>query len=243
MNPPYKFIKDKVYARFERSDLDARYKYFDLFVPSQLPSNWRTCLWIAPPPLGSTETECQQLVDLISLRDSFRNELEAQAESIVAMYDAFQPIAPISSDPIIRRAVNECMHELAQVVFCFKHQFSRTRPYQVSNLSPIFAPTDNRFPHHASYPSGHASQGGLIAEVLKFIVDPYVDPESALLRLTIDEAAFRIGFSREVGGLHFRSDTLAGLHLAMQFFDLIRTSPLISKRLSDARDRYKLLNK
>ena len=233
--------RDVIWQRYDRNKLDAQFTQTDLWSASHLPSDWRSQIRLGPPPLGATEAECYELENLIGLRPEFKDELEAQADSIAGFYDAFAATVPPIGDPVINKVVNKVSGEIAQVVFYFKHQYSRARPFQVSNLVPIFAVGNPRHPLHASYPSGHASQAGAIAEVLKFLIDPISQDSTAQLRLKIDELAWRIGYSREVAGLHFRSDTVAGIELARQTFDLLRCSPLIAPMLVDARERMKLL--
>lgn len=233
--------RDVIWQRYDRSILDEKFAQTDLWSASHLPSDWRSQIRLAPPPLGATEAECYELESLIGLRSEFKTELEAQADSIVGFYEAFVATVPPIRDPVINKVVDKVSGEIAQVVFYFKHQYSRTRPFQVSNLVPIFPVGDARHPCHASYPSGHASLAGAIAEVLKFLVDPIAQNSTAQLRLKIDEQAWRIGYSREVAGLHFRSDTVAGIELARQTFDLLRCSPLIAPMLVNARERMKLL--
>ncbi len=60
-------------------------------------------------------------------------------------------------------------------------------------------------PGHPAYPSGHATQAMFIAELLS-----YYDP---IHRECYQRMADEIGRNREVAGVHYRSDTLAGYQL------------------------------
>ncbi len=92
-------------------------------------------------------------------------------------------------------------------VLYFKHKFSRTRPYQIdTDLSTVI---DG--PGHASYPSGHATQGYLTTQILADLL-PRSDPrQEALLELGLT-----MGTRREIAGVHYPSDTEAGVELAKQ---------------------------
>ena len=110
----------------------------------------------------------------------------------------------------------------------YKRLFNRARP---SQLCPALMPPIEP-PGHASFPSGHATEGYLLSlclrkvlpEVLRTPADPanptnQTDPEdesTPLLRL-----ARRVARNREVMGLHYRSDTRAGRILAE------KTAPLL----------------
>ena len=62
-----------------------------------------------------------------------------------------------------------------------------------------------RIPTHPSYPSGHATQTMYVATILS-----YFDKDNSK---TYEDAADEISTNREIAGLHFRSDTLAGYEL------------------------------
>lgn len=88
----------------------------------------------------------------------------------------------------------------------FKAHYQRARPAQ---LEPRLYPMVD-FPRHASYPSGHSTQSHLIA----LIVGPVTR------RKDITEAlwakADRIAQNCEYAGIHYPSDSAAGVKLAEQ---------------------------
>lgn len=233
--------QDKIYEKYDRNKLDPLFKEFDMWIPTHFPSNWRTQIHIGPPPLGATAIECYELEKLLPLRGKFQKEIEDQADSIDGFYVSFATCMPAILDPVVNEAVHKIVGEVALASFYFKHLFSRQRPDGVCNLPPIFASTDKRYPIHPSYPSSHATQASAIAETLKFLVDPVGYDKFLQLRLKIDAKAFHIGYSREVAGLHFRSDTIAGIELGRQCFDMLRGSTLIAPLLVAAKERVNLL--
>jgi hypothetical protein len=105
-----------------------------------------------------------------------------------------------------------------------KHHHNRRRPSQV--LPALFPPIP--VPGHASYPSGHATQAWLMARCLKRAIDgsAYVDLGNA-----VDVFAARVARNREIAGLHYRSDSVAGKRLAEHVADVVLamevTQPII----------------
>ena len=75
-------------------------------------------------------------------------------------------------------------------------------------------------PAHPAYPSGHATQSMFIAEILS-----HLDP---LNRECYEKAADEIATNREIAGLHYRSDSLAGYKLGRTIAkDLIKNNNII----------------
>jgi membrane-associated phospholipid phosphatase len=96
--------------------------------------------------------------------------------------------------------------DLMDVLYGQKKHFSRLRPHQVlPQVSPAI-----EVPWHASYPSGHATQSRILAQVFAAW---YPDKAS-----TFDQLARRIAHDREIAGLHYPSDSAAGMALADQVF-------------------------
>jgi hypothetical protein len=82
-------------------------------------------------------------------------------------------------------------------------------------------------PGHAAFPSGHATQAHLIALCLEVVMPATIipvdingvpQPDQGPLR----QMAHRIARNREVLGLHYPSDSVAGKTLAEQTFKLVR---------------------
>jgi hypothetical protein len=105
---------------------------------------------------------------------------------------------------------------------CLKKEYNRPRPSEV--LPFLFPPLEF---YHPSYPSGHSLVAHLMAHCAG-AVRP--DMRDLLIRL-----ADQIGKNREIAGLHFPSDTAAGIDFAGQLFDLVQKVPSVTKALDDAR--------
>lgn len=92
----------------------------------------------------------------------------------------------------------------------FKHGLAVARPHQVCPRAFPAILT----PAHASLPSGHATESFAVAEVLSALLGaPPVDssdPPTSTPRTALLALAARIADNRQVAGLHYPIDTLAG---------------------------------
>lgn len=104
-----------------------------------------------------------------------------------------------------------------------KWKYQRARPYQVD---PTLT-TDVPHPPHPAYPSGHAGQSRIIALLLSEL-----DPAHADGYISYAES---IGKNRELGGVHYPSDTAAGVHLADQLMPELFRNPKFKAELEEAR--------
>jgi membrane-associated phospholipid phosphatase len=88
-------------------------------------------------------------------------------------------------------------------------------------------------PGHAAFPSGHATAAylisGLLARVMPAAVTADLQPVPASGNTTaaslLTRLAERIARNREVLGLHYKSDSLAGQFLAQHTLDLLGLCP------------------
>jgi hypothetical protein len=101
----------------------------------------------------------------------------------------------------------------------FKGKNDRPRPSQIcpALLPPI------QVPGHSSFPSGHATQAHLIAECAKLVLS---SPVKAALSADLDALAGRIARNREIAGLHYKTDSEAGLSLANSILGILNSSAM-----------------
>jgi PAP2 superfamily len=86
----------------------------------------------------------------------------------------------------------------------FKHALCCPRPSEYSAMvQPII-----EVPQHASLPSGHATEAHVTAGILSELVPGA--KEGKLTDKYLRRLAFRIARNREISGVHFPVDTLAG---------------------------------
>jgi membrane-associated phospholipid phosphatase len=134
----------------------------------------------------------------------------------------------------------EGMLRIAQFqVMYHKAKHQRPRPSQLApQLLPPIA-----VPGHASFPSGHATQAYslqfALAEVFRLAVG--VVPSAAQANSPLGRLAQRIARNREVLGLHYPSDSEAGMDLARQTFDLANSAncPTIKSLIAAAAQEWR----
>jgi acid phosphatase (class A) len=115
---------------------------------------------------------------------------------------------------------NAIVSDTADVVFSAKRRFSRLRPHEaLPDVRPAI-----EVPWHASYPSGHATQARLLAQVFATWY-----PQKAAVFAAL---AQRVAQNREIAGLHYASDSAAGYALGDQLFLAYRQNPEVQGFLS-----------
>ena len=114
------------------------------------------------------------------------------------------------------------------VAMYFKALYGRPRP---SQLCPALLPPIE-VPGHASFPSGHSTQAHLMALCMDKVLRPTAPsppapplPQQPVMNDDLWTLADRIARNREIAGLHYRSDTLAGVLFAICIMPLLNTSP------------------
>ncbi|HEY8612954.1 MAG TPA: hypothetical protein VIL69_16915, partial [Roseomonas sp.] len=88
-----------------------------------------------------------------------------------------------------------------------------------SRLCPALLPPIP-VPGHPAFPSGHATQAYLIAELAAHVLPASLAPLGDVLR----ERAKRIARNREIAGLHFESDSKAGRALALAIASILQNA-------------------
>jgi membrane-associated phospholipid phosphatase len=110
----------------------------------------------------------------------------------------------------------QCMH--------YKGVFNRPRPVRLfPELMPPIEP-----PGHSAFPSGHSTQSFLIARCLETVVPVAIGAPSGGKPSPYARLAERLAKNREVLGVHYPSDTAAGMKLAEGCFKLMLQCPSIA---------------
>jgi hypothetical protein len=149
--------------------------------------------------------EKRNLTDLIEFRDGALKEVLSQMNSFDAYFQGALAYTQ-ATHPCTNFLFQGAMRAAELAVMHYKNLFQRPRP---SQLWPELMPPV-QVPGHASFPSGHSTQAHTIAKVLQKVaagVVPSVDDVTTRL-------AERIARGREVLGLHYPSDSVAGECLA-----------------------------
>jgi hypothetical protein len=186
-------------------------------------------LSVEPPPEDNSETTVSEIEYLGKLSQSRRppDIILIHKENLDPLKRFFE-VLDISRedfpklDVLIRRIAGESYFP----ILYFKDKFSRIRPYQIDS----YLTTVVDGPPHPSYPSGHATQGYLVASIL---AELFLQGDPRIGRIM--ELGQGIGTRREIAGVHYPSDTAAGVALAKQLKPLFMDHPEIRKAFDAAK--------
>lgn len=186
---------------------------------------------VAPPPANSSLATREEILYLHELSRTARDE--ATVETIIAENAQVPPVDLFKGVGLIHPenyTTSELFRLMDQDVGFFilerKFHFSRPRPNQIDPALTTVIPN----PPHASYPSGHAGQSYITALVLSDF-----DPENEAV---YKQFAYDIAHRREIAGVHYPSDTLAGRKLAVDVLAKLRENTVFEKKFQDAKISY-----
>jgi PAP2 superfamily len=175
------------------------------------------CLWLAAPN-ANVASECRQLLVLQAHLDPLRREqIEAQADrprealwAALGLENYYSTHMPERTLLIARIAEN-----ISVPTFTFKRLFLRARPGRMcQSLTPMFPREHPSYPGHPSYPSGHATTMYAWAYLLSAkLARPHHHQQFSPLLLSV---AASVAEGREWAGVHYPSDTQAGMTLGAQ---------------------------
>lgn len=188
-----------------------------------------TTLDLAPPPSNSSAETQSELDTLRRYEKHLRSpEQRAHIETENTMHRMYEPFEKaglfISAGNKPAVDVIDVAHiELSYFIVKYKKAFNRVRPNTLApDLNLIF---DN--PKHASYPSGHATQGYMTALILAALDPAHADQYKAL--------GYDMGLRREIAGVHYPSDSDIGRKLAQQVLDKLMEVPAFKAQFENAR--------
>jgi len=166
--------------------------------------------------------EARHVLRRAAQREERQAEIESQVDELWAFFAALTHLEP-SEAPRTYELLRMAQAVATNVVMQIKHDFACPRP---SDVLPAIAPAI-AVPGHASFPSGHATSAHLLSELLiRLLGCPMEDvsgvrPGQLLLTKQLRRLAFRIARNREIAGLHFGIDSLAGQMLGGVLADYI----------------------
>jgi len=184
-----------------------------------------TQLWVPTPAetqatMLGTPNDNQEIGRLVRLAEDERadalGEIVDQGRGFIGYFMAAMSISPHSHPRTCRLLFTGSLIG-AYVSLHFKGLHQRRRPPQ---RAPALLPPIE-VPGHASYPSGHATQARLMARCIEAALPTTPDNIRGQLGDVIDTLAARIARNREIAGLHFHSDTVAGWNLADNAFTIL----------------------
>lgn len=204
------------------------------------PPFWNNIPLTMPVQTGTAfGNELSELADLVEYRPGLMAEALAQRGALVRYWQTMLAFNS-GSHPATTRLMEVCLRIAQFTAMFYKKKFHRPRPSQISPwlLPPIAVPG------HASYPSGHATEASLQAQCLKqVLLDAATGSPSAAYNAAdltaIDLMADRIARNREVMGLHYPSDSAAGVVLATALMPMVTACPAVSALIAEAAAEWK----
>ena len=195
---------------------DGRFKAYTLKRTHYLARTWKRDFVLPLPPANSSERtrrEVDYLMTLLPQRNQKQKEIEA--EVLINNFKwgdfTYEQLTTNEKFKHTSKLVLSAYNDMGVVCFVFKEKFNRIRPSLLAKKFDMRMGTVVAIPGHPAYPSGHATGAFTIAYLLQ-----QLDPENGE---QYRKDAERIAKNREVGGLHYPSDTEAGRLLARQIVD------------------------
>lgn len=168
---------------------------------------------LVPPPPNTSSTTRSELTYLHTLTTKRTPEKEAEIiaelEFATTLYNNTPVKTLVHSRPHTATAITYLLGVGDPVILEAKKKFDRVRP---SFLDPTLT-TTIPVPKHGAYPSAHAAHSYLLAFLLSEL-----DPEH---QTTYLKDAARISRNRELAGVHYPSDSRAGMLLAEQIYTYV----------------------
>ncbi len=183
-------------------------------------ASWETMINL-PAPSAITYKSVEEEIQLmrrmaIDERPDAIGEIHSQADEFISYFMAVMG-GKQTSHPATYRVFQVANLAAILVAMHFKVRYDRPRPHQ---LCPALLPPIE-VPGHAAYPSGHSTQAHLFALCAKTILPATPIDYSGPIGVVLDALAARIARNREIAGVHYESDSMAGAHLAPQIFAVL----------------------
>lgn len=187
---------------------------------------------IALPPANDSEQTVNDLDALVVLSKTKRSKsivdrilLENKPFTIMEIFARSAYLDKV--DNVKTYALIELAdYEMQYFTVKYKKKFMRPRPNVLRHNLDTAIPN----PPHPAYPSGHAGQSWLAGLILSEIDS---DNKDAYMKF-----AESVGFRREIAGVHYHSDSLAGRHLAEQVFAKLMDNKAFVKKFNDAKQSF-----
>ena len=179
---------------------------------------------------ASQQAEHRNLISMIEFRPAALSEVVSQMTTFDQYFQGALGYTR-ATHPCTNHLVLGCMRAAEFAAMHYKNLFQRPRPSQLwPELMPPVA-----VPGHASFPSAHSTQSHTIATILQKVVDGVVPAVDDIT----NRLAQRISRGREVLGLHYPSDTVAGQLLAQNVAAAFMTAPGIARLIAAAQLEWK----
>lgn len=192
---------------------------------------------LVPPPPTCADAEIADLFALKPLRKGLQAQIEAENRHgwepleyllerfALANADMGQQLGGVAAANAIRNLFYLVAGDARCLVLNQKALFNRQRPWQAApGIHPMF------MPGHPSYPSGHSTVCHAVAWTFGLVL---ARTRYAGIGVGFSDYASGVAQRREVAGVHYRSDTVAGMALARFILDRYERSADFRARYTD----------
>lgn len=165
--------------------------------------------WSAPSKACPENSSPDTYRELVRMSNEI-NQTE-DTDDIVERYDdllnGFITICKKNGLEFNKGYMESLIDEAGEIIIKVKYKYNRPRPFQLAPILGIPLKTEMvETAKSPSFPSGHACQSKLIANVLSILYPELEDK--------FQKQAEKVAYSRYIGGLHFPSDIVYGVELA-----------------------------
>ena len=181
---------------------------------------------VFPPKVDSLDMKeaLKDLVKFQAARDQSLDEILAQNTEFQFYFCSQLSIYPRSYPK--SHLLLKCVARIGELVMVNLKRRYASKSVRPSHIYPRLTPPVP-VPGHPSYPSGHATVSHLLALAADAIVPKLGD--------AADKLARRIAVNREIAGLHFWWDSIAGKKAAENTYKVIKTMPSYNDYLNAAK--------
>ena len=171
-----------------------------------------------PHPRNSsqvTKNEIHNLISLGQVRDQWEKDIVMHDKKII---QAFREYLNEHGLEVDLDRIENLRKQASPILLSLKRFYNRPRPNILAKklgLALKFFPLKTA--ETPSYPSGHSTQGRLVAKLI-------ADEVPFEHRRNILDIGTRIGYSRQIAGAHYQSDTDFGHRLGDELYRLASTS-------------------
>ena len=177
-----------------------------------------------PHPRNSSQVTKNEIHNLVSLgqnRDQWEKDIIMHDKKVI---QAFREYLDKHGLEVDLDRIEKLRKQASPILLSLKRFYNRPRPNVLAKklgLALTFFPLTTA--ETPSYPSGHSAQGRLVAKLI-------ADEVPFEHRRNILDIGTRIGYSRQIAGAHYQSDTDFGHRLGDELYRLATTSkePVLS---------------
>ena len=189
--------------------------------------DWPAGIAVNPPPENDSAQTQAEIDELLRLAETERpnklDDIRSQNGDFPEYFLRTLAMTP-ASHPATFNLMKAAARVAEMLMAHHKRQFARARPQQ---LAPALLPPLSGNLHPA-YPSGHAMMSRLMSTCLADAVPQEYHP-------VLREIADDIARNREIAGLHYPSDSVAGQSIADQAHPIMRATGLYGALVEAAR--------